>query len=331
MCLYIYALLYILIIHTFDAPLIIFLHHQLYHHFIVYYLDSNIFLKTKSEIFEKNIYKFHKCLIRMHKKGLFQFIRETSFTKFLLAWIISIFVFGIIYWILSAYNTIIINGQALSFTILGFFNGLYASLLIALVFGLGIITHEGIVTVIVYLQLLISGILFFILADKIIIKYIHPYYHITHHQDRKINTLMIMMSVFRTDSDRIMHEYATRKKQITIKDIESIIDGLYVVFLDVEKLFSEKNIHRHKISKIQYLMLTENIEDSLHKLESFILFMERHNIEWKDKSITFWMRYILETTEKIAHNIANSDIKSHKIILAVENIKAYAEKIKAKM
>lgn len=267
----------------------------------------------------------------MPKKGLFQFIRETSFTKFLLAWIVSIFIFGIIYWALSASNTIAISGQTVSFTFLGLFNGLYASLLIALIFGLGIIAHEGVVAAAIYIQLIISGVLLFILADKIIMKYVHPHYHATHHQEKKINTLMLMMSVFRTDSDRLMHEYATKKKEITIKEVESTIDGLYVVFLDVENLFSEKNLHRHRISKMQYLMLTENIEDSLHKLEKFILFMEKHNIKWKDKSTEFWMHYILDTTEKIAHNIEHSDMKSPKVIIAVENIREYAGKIKEKV
>lgn len=264
----------------------------------------------------------------MPKKGLFQLIRETSFTKFLLAWIVSIFIFGIIYWTLSASNTITMNEQAVSFTFLGFFNGLYASLLIALIFGLGIIAHEGIIAAAAYVQVAVSCILLFILADKIIMKYVHPHYHATHHQGKKINTLMLMMSVFRTDSDRLMHEYATKKKEITIKEIESIIDGLYVVFLDVENLFSEKNLHRHKISKMQYLMLTENIEDSLHKLERFILFMERHGMSWKDKSTEFWMHYILDTTEKIAHNLENSDMKSSKVIIAVENIREHAGRIK---
>lgn len=267
----------------------------------------------------------------MPKKGLFQLIREISFTKFLLAWIILIFIFGIIYWVLSEYNTIAINGQAISFNAIGFFNGLYASLLIALIFGLGVIAHEGFMNIIVYTQLIISCILLFILADKIIMKYVHPHYHATHHQDKKINTLMLMMSVFRTDSDRLMYEYTTKRKEITIKDVESTIDGLYAVFLDVENLFSEKNLHRHRISKMQYLMLTENIEDSLHKLEKFILFMEKHNISWKDKSTEFWMHYILDTTEKIAYNIEHSDIKSPKVILAVENIREYAGKIKEKI
>lgn len=267
----------------------------------------------------------------MPKKGLFQLIRETSFTKFLLAWIVSIFIFGIIYWVLSVSNTISISGQTISFTFFGFFNGLYASLLIATIFGLGIIAHKGIVSAAIYVQLIISGVLLFILADKIIMKYVHPHYHATHHQDKKINTLMLMMSVFRTDSDRLMHEYTTKKKKITVKEVESIIDGLYVVFLDVEKLFSEKNLNRHRISKMQYLMITENIEDSLHKLEKFILFMEKHKITWKDKSIEFWMHYILDTTEKIAYNIEHSDIKSPKIIIAVENIREYAGKIKEKI
>ena len=264
----------------------------------------------------------------MPKKGLFQLVRETSFTKFFIAWIVSIFVFGIIYWIFSLFNPLFVEGVPINFTFLGLFNGLYASLLIATVFGLKTVVHIGIITVLIYIQLFISAVLLLILADKIIVKYVHPHYHVSHHQDKKINTLMLMMSVFRNDSDRLMHEYTTKKKHITIKEIESIIDGLYVVFLDVEKMFSEKNLHRHKIKTIQYLMLTENIEDSLHKLEKFIKFLETHKIHWKDHSTEFWMKYILDTAENIAHNIEDSDIKSPKVIIAVENIKEYASRIK---
>lgn len=264
----------------------------------------------------------------MPKKGLFQLIRETTFTKFFIAWVVSIFIFGIIYWILSLFNPLLIEGIPIKFTFLGLFNGIYAGLLIATVFGINSITYTGIMTILVYIQLFISGLLLLILADKIIIKYVHPNYHISHHQDKKINTLMLMMSVFRNDSDRLMHEYSTKKKHITIKEIESTIDGLYVVFLDVEKMFSEKNLHRHRIKTIQYLMLTENIEDSLHKLEKFIKFLEKHKINWKDNSTEFWMKYILDTAEKIAYNIETSDIKSPKVIIAIENIKEYAGRIK---
>ncbi|MGV8150264.1 MAG: hypothetical protein ACP5NV_00910 [Candidatus Woesearchaeota archaeon] len=263
-------------------------------------------------------------------KGLFQYIRDTTFTKFFVTWIISIIIFGLIYFISSNWTNIIVNEIQITFTITGFFNAIYSSILIAIIFGIGLVEYSSI-AIIVYIQLLLSGILILILADKLIQKYIHPSYHETHHQDKKINTLMLMMSVFRTDVDRLMHSYAAKNHSIKIKDIEAIIDGLYVVFLDVEKLFSEKNLHKHKIKTMQYLMLTENIEDSLHKLEKFIKFMEKHNIAWKDNSTEFWMKYILNTANSIARNIEGSDIKSHKVILAVENIKQYAQDLQEKI
>lgn len=267
----------------------------------------------------------------MEKKGLFQLIRETSFTKFFIIWIITIFAFGILYWIISLANPLIINGSSVQFSLLGIFNAFYGSLLIATVFGLEFITHLGIVSVILYIQVILSVMLLLILADKIIIKYIHPNYHAIHHQDKKINTMMIMMSVFRTDADRLMHEYITKKKHINIKEIEATIDGLYVVFLDIERLFSPKNINITNIKKIQYFMITENIEDSLHKLELLIDFLIKHKITWKDKSTEFWLNYILETAEKISDNIDYSSLKNPKIIIAVENIRDYTEKIKKKI
>ena len=139
------------------------------------------------------------------------------------------------------------------------------------------IVHAGLSTIIVYVQLLLSIIIILILADKIVQKYVHPSYHAAHSQDKKVNTLMLTMSIFRNQIDKMTHEYTTKKRhKIAINEIESIIDGLYVAFLDIEKMFSSKNVHRHKLKNIQYLMLTENIEDSLDKLSKFLSFLEKN-------------------------------------------------------
>ena len=263
-------------------------------------------------------------------RGLFQYIKETTFTKFVISWIIGIVLFAILYWVSSIWFSFEVNSVVVEPNILGFFNALYGSLLIAVIFGITLVKYSTI-AILVYIQVFFSVVLLLILADKIIQRYIHPHYHEAHHQDKKINTLMLMMSVYRTDVDRLMHNYAANNKEIKIKEIEAAIDGLYVVFLDVEKLFSEKNLHRHRIKPIQYLMLTENIEDSLNKLEKFIKFLEKHKIAWKDNSTEFWMKYILNTANGIAHNIENSDMKSPKITLAIENIKQYAQDLQEKI
>ena len=59
--------------------------------------------------------------------------------------------------------------------------------------------------------------------------------------------------------------------------------------------------------------------------------MDKHKIEWKDKSIEFWLRYILETADKIAASVDTSEIKNPKVIIAIENIKDYTEKIEDKL
>ena len=78
-------------------------------------------------------------------------------------------------------------------------------------------------------------------------------------------------------------------------------------------------------------MLTDNIEDSLEKLSHFIDFLEKHKIEWKDKSVEFWLRYILETADKIALNFDTTGIKNPKVIIAVENIREFTENIEKKL
>lgn len=264
--------------------------------------------------------------------GLFAWIRKTSFTKFFLTWLASIFLFALIYWIISPFSALIVSGQMLKFTALGLLNGIYGSFLIATILGLSIISHAGLSTAILYIQLLMSIMLLLILADKIIQKYVHPHYHAAHSQYKKINSLMLTMSVFRNHIDKIKHEYATgKRKNITISEIEAAIDGLYVAFLDIESIFSSKNMHRHKLKSIQYLMLTENIEDSLDKLSGFLSFLEKHKLEWKDKSTEFWIRYILDTADNITMNLENSGIKTPKVLIAVENIRDYTQQIEKKL
>jgi hypothetical protein len=139
-----------------------------------------------------------------------------------------------------------------------------------------------------------------------------------------------MMSIFRSDIDKIRYEFkAKTRHHVNIRDIEAVIDGLYVVFLDVEKLFSSKNQHRHRLRPIQYHMLTENIQDSLEKLAKFIDFLEEHKIIWKDKSTEFWLRYILQTANKIAENADH--VKNPKVIIALENTREYTERIAKKL
>jgi hypothetical protein len=266
------------------------------------------------------------------KQGLFELIRKTSFTKFFVSWLISIFIFALIYFLLSPISALIIASEPIIFTFNGLIHSIYGSFLIATVLGLGTIIHAGLITILVYIQLILSIIIILVLADKIIQKYVHPHYHATHSQDKKINSLMLTMSIFRNHIDKITHEYTSKKRtNIEIKEIESVIDGLYVAFLDIEKTFSSRNIHRHKIKNIQYLMLTENIEDSLDKLLKFLLFLEKHDAEWRDKSTEFWMNYILETADRITLNLEDDKLKTPAILIAIENIREYTEKIRQKL
>jgi hypothetical protein len=144
--------------------------------------------------------------------------------------------------------------------------------------------------------------------------------------------MILTMSIFRTDIDRIKSEFKSKTKHdVDIKEIEAIIDGLYVTFLDIDTMFSVKNIHKHKISDSQYLMVITNIEDSLTKLTKFIDFLEEHKISWKDKSVEFWLRYILETADKITLHFDDIKIKNPKLIIAIENIKDLTQAIEKKI
>jgi hypothetical protein len=183
-----------------------------------------------------------------------------------------------------------------------------------------------------YLQLAFSGLVILILIDKLLQKYIFPHYHIHHNKDKKINTMILTMSIFRSDIDALKSEFkAKTKHDVNIKEIEAIIDGLYVTFLDIDRMFGVKNIHKHTITDEQYLIVITNIEDSLHKLSKFIDFLDEHKIVWKDKGIEFWLRYILETADKITMHFDDVKIKNPKMIIAIENIKDFTESIEKKL
>lgn len=266
--------------------------------------------------------------------GLFERIRKTSFLNFFLAWFIGIFVFMIIYWILSGINPSISVGTSpiIHFDFNGLMESLYASLLVATIFGVIKITAVSTLQVFVYIQLILSGIIIMILIDKLLQKYVFPHYHISHSQDKKINTMILTMSIFRSDIEKLKSEFRSKTKHdVNIKEIEAIIDGLYVTFLDIDKMFSVKNIHKHHITDQQYLLVITNIEDSLHKLSKFVDFLNEHKISWKDRSVEFWMRYILETADKITMHFDDVKIKNPKLIIAIENIKELTETIEKKI
>ncbi len=270
----------------------------------------------------------------MEKKSgsLFNWIRNTSFLSFFVDWVISIFLFGLLYWVLSIFTHVLtVKTDALAFTFTGLFRSIYASFLAGTLIGVSYVDFGSFVFLI-YIQAVFSLIILFILIDKILQKWVFPHHRATHSQDKKLHTIMLMLSIFREDVHKLKNEFKSNTNHhINIKEIEAIIDGLYVAFLDIEKMFSIKNPHRHKIKNIQYLMMTVNVEESLETLAKFIDFLEKHKMEWKDKSVEFWMTYILETADKIVLNIDTDHIQNPKVIIAVENIKEYIEKLEDKL
>jgi hypothetical protein len=270
------------------------------------------------------------------KVGLFAWIRNTSFLKFLMTWIVSIFVFMLVYWLLtlsgSGINILTVDGSSVVFSFNGLIESLYVSFLTATIFGVVKIMATGFFKIFIYMQLIFSGIIILIIVDKLLQKYVFPHYHIGHTQDKKINTMILTMSIFRSDIESLKSEFkAKTKHNVNIKEIEAIIDGLYVTFLDIDKMFSVKNVHKHHITDHQYLMVVTNIEDSLHKLSKFIDFLNEYKIDWKDKSVEFWLRYILETADKITMHFDDVKIKNPKLIIAVENIKDLTQSIEKKL
>lgn len=270
------------------------------------------------------------------KVGLFRWIRETSLLKFVVAWVVGIFVFTLIYWLLtllgSGINIMLVDGSEILFNFNGLIDALYASLLTATVFGVIKVVATGLFKIVLQVQLAFSGLILLVLIDKLLQKYVFPHYHIYHTQDKKINTMILTMSIFREDIDRIKAELRMKTHHhVNFKDIESIIDGLYVTFLDIEKMFSVKNMHKHDITDHQHTMVITNIEDSLHKLSKFIDFLNDHKVEWKDKSVEFWLKYILETADKITLHFDDVKIRNPKLIIAIENIKEHTQAIEKKL
>jgi hypothetical protein len=144
--------------------------------------------------------------------------------------------------------------------------------------------------------------------------------------------MVLMMSIFRSDIDRIKSEFkAKTKHDVDITEIEAMIDGLYVTFLDIDKMFSVKNVHKHRISENQSLMVITGIEDSLHKLSRFIDFLGDHKIDWKDRSVEFWIRYILETADRITLHFDDIKVTNPKLVISIENIKELTQSIEKKI
>lgn len=265
--------------------------------------------------------------------GLFAWIRRTGFGVFLSSWVISIFLFTLVYWISSLFGAgLMVDSNSVSFDVPGLLESLYASLLISTIFGFSQVEGSIFHTVIMYFQFALSIILILILVDKLLQKYVFPTYHLHHNKDKKINTMTLTMSIFRSDIERLKAEFKAKTKQhVNIKDIESIIDGLYIAFLDIDKMFGSKNRYKHHITDRQYLIILTNIEDSLHTLSKFIDFLTNHKIEWKDKHIHFWINHILDTAEKTTLHFDDVKTRDHKMIIAVENIKDYVETIRKKI
>jgi hypothetical protein len=298
-------------------------------HNIFYFVIKNI-------IFINNLSYSIGMLQPRKQSGLFGWIRRTSFLNFVIAWVIGIFLFTVIYWLLTllgpGINMLLVDGSTIGFTFNGLVGSLYVSLLAATIFGMMKVAASGLFRIVVHLQLAFSGLIILVLVDKLLQKYIFPRYHIHHIQDKKINTMILTMSIFREDIDKIKAEFkAKTKHHVNIKEIEATIDGLYVTFLDVDKMFSAKNMHKESITDYQHMMVITNMEDSLHKLSKFIDFLDEHKIEWKDKSVEFWLRYILETADKITMHFDDVKLKNPKLIIAIENIKEATETIEKKI
>ncbi len=262
-------------------------------------------------------------------QGLFQKIRSTSFLSIVLWWLIAIFVFGLFYWVFSLFTPMTVGLETITFDGLGLFKGLYASFLVATLIQ-GSTVALGSFQLLAYIQLAWTVIVLFILVDKIIQLWMMPHYHANFTQHRKINTVMVMLSVFRSDVDRIRYEYSSaQKEKISSQEIESIIDNLYVACIDVEKLCSSKNIHKHAMSNAQLLMLMKSVDSSLETLDAFITFLDKHHVAWQEKQTTFWLRYIFESTKKIVEHL--DGVRAPQMIVALENIREYTDRLEKKI
>jgi hypothetical protein len=227
---------------------------------------------------------------------------------------------------------VLVDEKIIDLSINGFIESLYASLLTATFFGFSSLKYLGFFNILAYIQIIFSLSVFIILIDKFLKKYAFPVYHTHHAQDRKLNTITLTMSIFRNDIERIKLEYRSKSRHhINVKDIESIVDGLYIAFLDIDKIFGRKNIHRSKIDKRQYAIILTNVEDSIHVLSKFIDFLNNHNINWNDRNIRFWINHILDTSDNIILHFEDEQIKNPKLIVSVENIREYVSEIRSKL
>ena len=303
------------------------------HHILDYALFFEELTFTLNRHIFQYIYKLSRIESTMGKSfGVFKYIRETSISNFMIYWIISFFIFGVLQFLaVIFFNSISLNGAVLQPDFKGFLESIFSSMLIGTFFDITKVVTNSLSTILLYIQVFFSAIIILIVIDKLFIRLIHPNYSANKIQDKKINTAALMMSIFRNDVEKIHKEHDTGKKLITLKEVEATIDGLYVAFLDVEKLSSAKNTHRHKISPSQYEMVLVGIEDSLAHLESFITYLEEQKIDWRDKSIKFWLNYILETADKIALNTHHMGHTSGSIVFCIENIKNHIESIQVKL
>ena len=253
-------------------------------------------------------------------------LKNASFRKILLVYIIFIIAFGTSFFLLSSIEGegIYEENQKIPATLSGYLEAMYFSFVTSTSLGYGDIKPMGISRLLSVMEVLISLIIFGVLISKLLYekqdKILEELYDVS--LQERFTRIISGLYNSRAEIERIMDRIVRLKKgeiEELLQNIESNIHLLSSYLTDSEKMISEFRKNTKNMPDSKEDIILDNVHNSLSKLEELFLHLKRKGINCRRKIIIDNLKLILNSTENICRKCTGLDYANiHSIITEVE-------------
>ena len=271
-------------------------------------------------------------------KRILVIFEKITFKQCFFFWILFMFLFGILYYAISAVpqHAIQDKNKMLATGINGFAAAEYFSFITALSVGYGDITPIGISRLLSVLEATMGMLFIGILVSKLVsVKQeliLEEIYDISF--DEKLNRLRSGLYLFRADANKIIDR--SHLKQISRRQVQDL--WLVTVTLDTNlhdtyKVLIQKKDNRYikTLAPLKLELLFNSIELSLLKLHELLETLSTNNLEWRTSLTMESINSIINTTELVYGYYKNKNLEDIKIIQKLDAIRVVTNNIREKI
>ena len=216
-------------------------------------------------------------------------LNRISFTHIFSLWTIALLSFGVIYYLLNMYNTVLVAspGTQASLSIL---DSIYFSFITATSTGYGDIIPLGIARILALVEVTMSLLLFGVLVSKIVsVKQeilLQEIYDISF--EEKINRIRSALYLFRSDVSKLIERIENNSiSSRRISDLWITFTTLENSMHEIVKLIRPQKNHNYvkHVDDLNLELILGSISLSLKKARDLFALLEEKNVQWRNDTL----------------------------------------------